>query len=287
MIASPELQSAVLKNVSDALAEDVGAGDLTAALLPPSATCVATIVTRDDTTLAGRPWVDEVYRQLDPGVRIEWRALDGAEVAAGDTICELRGPARALLTGERTALNFLQLLSATATITARYVAVVANTAARILDTRKTIPGLRLAQKYAVLCGGGVNHRIGLFDAILIKENHILSAGSIDAAIRNARSRHRERPIEIEIESIDEMRQALRVKAERLLLDNFSIEELSRAVRINRSEGQPPAVLEASGGVTIDSIAAVAATGVDYISVGALTKNIHAVDLSMRVLHLDC
>ncbi len=285
MIASSELQSAVLKNVSDALAEDVGAGDLTAALLPPSASCVATIVARDSMTLAGQPWVDEVYRQLDPGVRIEWRALDGAEVAAGDTICELRGPARVLLTGERTALNFLQLLSATATITARYVAVVANTAAQILDTRKTIPGLRLAQKYAVGCGGGVNHRIGLFDAILIKENHILSAGSIDAAIRNARSLHRQRPIEIEVESIDEMRQALRVKAERLLLDNFSIEELSRAVRINQSEGQPPAVLEASGGVTIDSIAAVAATGVDYISVGALTKNIHAVDLSMRVVHL--
>ncbi|MGH8193017.1 MAG: carboxylating nicotinate-nucleotide diphosphorylase [Woeseiaceae bacterium] len=285
MIASSELQSAVLKNVSDALAEDVGAGDLTAALLPPSASCVATIVTRDSMTLAGQPWVDEVYRQLDPGVRIEWRALDGAEVAAGDTICELRGPARVLLTGERTALNFLQLLSATATITARYVAVVANTAAQILDTRKTIPGLRLAQKYAVGCGGGVNHRIGLFDAILIKENHILSAGSIDAAIWNARSLHRQRPIEIEVESIDEMRQALRVKAERLLLDNFSIEELSRAVRINQSEGQPPAVLEASGGVTIDSIAAVAATGVDYISVGALTKNIHAVDLSMRVVHL--
>lgn len=235
--------------------------------------------------MAGRPWVDEVYRQLDPAIRIDWQASDGAQCAADDTLCELRGPARTLLTGERTALNFLQLLSATATITARYVAAVAGTGTRILDTRKTIPGLRLAQKYAVRCGGGVNHRIGLHDAILIKENHILSAGSIEAAITAARALYGALPVEIEVESVDEMREALRSRAERLLLDNFSIPELSRAVAVNRAEGQPPALLEASGGVTIDSVAAVAATGVDYVSVGALTKNVSAADLSMRVLRL--
>jgi nicotinate-nucleotide pyrophosphorylase (carboxylating) len=285
VVELPDLQSAIEKNVRDALAEDVGSGDLTAALLPP-ADAVASIITRDDMVMAGQPWVDEVYRRLDPAIRIDWQVPDGARCAAGDTLCELRGPARALLTGERTALNFLQLLSATATVTARYAAAVAGTGTRILDTRKTIPGLRLAQKYAVGCGGGVNHRLGLHDAILIKENHILSAGGIEAALAAARSLHGAVPIEIEVESVDEMPEALRAGAERLLLDNFSIPELGRAVAVNRAEGQPPALLGASGGVTIDSIAAIAATGVDYISVGALTKNVSAVDLSMRVLRLD-
>jgi nicotinate-nucleotide pyrophosphorylase (carboxylating) len=277
-----DLESAIRKNVSDALLEDVGGGDLTASLLPESATAGATIVTRDAMTLAGRPWVDEVYRQLDPGVRIDWHAADGDALAAGALLCHLEGPARALLTGERTALNFLQLLSGTATVAASYAAAVARTPCRILDTRKTIPGLRAAQKYAVRCGGGVNHRLGLFDAILIKENHILSAGGIEAAIREARARHPGVPVEIEVETLAELRTALQAKADRLLLDNFTPEDLGRAVAINRAEGAPPAELEASGGLTLDNVADVAATGVDFISVGALTKHVRAVDLSMRV-----
>ncbi len=231
--------------------------------------------------MAGRPWVDEVCQQVDPEIRIDWRRYDGDSAAAGDVICKLRGPARSILTTERTALNFLQMLSATATVTAEYVQAVAGTACRILDTRKTIPGLRHAQKYAVHCGGGVNHRFGLFDAILIKENHIMSAGGIGQAIDASRRIHPDMPVEIEVESIDELREALGAKAERLLLDNFSLELLEQAVAINRTEGDPPAELEASGGLTIDQIATVAATGVDYISVGALTKNVRAIDLSMR------
>ena len=232
-------------------------------------------------TMAGQPWVNEVMRQVDADIEIEWQHFDGDAVAANSTLCVLRGPARAILTAERTALNFLQFLSSTATTTARYVAAVAGTGCRILDTRKTIPGQRLAQKYAVRCGGGVNHRIGLYDAILIKENHIMSAGSITAAIENARELHAEMPLEIEVESIDELRDALSSRAERLLLDNFSLPMLREAVAINRDEGDPPAELEASGGLTIKDLRAVAETGVDYISVGALTKNVEAVDLSMR------
>ena len=277
-----ELQAAIRKNVADALLEDVGGGDLTASLLPESAAANAAVVTREAMVLAGRSWADEVYRQLDPMVQIDWRAADGDRLEAGATLCRLAGPARALLTGERTALNFLQLLSGTATVVARYVSAVAGTNARILDTRKTVPGLRLAQKYAVRCGGGVNHRVGLFDAILIKENHILAAGGIEAAIRSARAKHPQVPVEIEVESIDEMRAALAARADRLLLDNFGIDALGQAVEINRAEGKPPAELEASGGLTLDRIAEVAATGVDFISVGALTKNVVAVDLSMRI-----
>ena len=282
-VRSVELEKAIRKNVADALAEDVGGGDLTGSLLPESAAAEATIITRESMVLAGRPWVDEVYRQLDPAVRIDWQAGDGDRLDAGATLCHLEGPARALLTGERTALNFLQLLSGTATAVARYVAAVAGTSARILDTRKTVPGLRLAQKYAVRCGGGINHRVGLFDAILIKENHILAAGGIEAAIRGARARHPQVPVEIEIESIEELRTALAAQADRLLLDNFDIADLGRAVEINRAEGRPPAELEASGGLTLETVAGVAATGVDFISIGALTKNVTAVDLSMRIL----
>ncbi len=275
------LQATIREDASRALSEDVGDGDLTAALIPDSAVVDARIVTREPMIMAGRPWVDEVCRQVDPAVALAWNNADGDELAEGDVICTLRGSARSLLTAERTALNFLQLLSATAKETARYVAAVAGTNCRILDTRKTIPGLRLAQKYAVRCGGGVNHRVGLFDAILIKENHITSAGSIEAAVTAARNLHPGLPVEVEVESLDELRQALDAEAERLLLDNFTTALLEQAVAINRSEGKPPAELEASGGVTIESIAAVAATGVDYISVGALTKNVRAVDLSMR------
>jgi nicotinate-nucleotide pyrophosphorylase (carboxylating) len=281
-VAPAELETAIRKNVADALLEDVGGGDLTGSLLPEWAAARAAIVTREGMVLAGRPWVDEVYRQLDPAVRIDWQAADGDRLDAGATLCRLAGPARTLLTGERTALNFLQLLSATATAASSYAAAVAGTGARILDTRKTIPGLRLAQKYAVRCGGGVNHRIGLFDAILIKENHIVAAGGIEAAIREARAKHAGVPVEIEVESLDELRSALAAKADRLLLDNFGLEDLRRAVQINRADGNPPAKLEASGGLTLESIADVAATGVDFISVGALTKHVTAVDLSMRV-----
>ncbi len=275
------MREVIRDSVTRALAEDVGSGDLTADLIPASATFDATVVTRDAMTMAGGPWVDEVMHQVDRDIEIDWQHNDGDSVAAGTTLCTLRGPARSILTAERTALNFLQLLSATATTTAEFVAAVADTDCIILDTRKTIPGLRLAQKYAVRCGGGSNHRIGLFDAILIKENHIMSAGSIQAAIDNARDLHAELPVEIEVESLDELRDALAAHAERLLLDNFSLPMLRDAVAINRDEGDPPAKLEASGGLTIDDLRGIAETGVDYISVGALTKNIHAVDLSMR------
>ena len=275
------LQAAIEKNVGDALAEDVGAGDLTAALIPENATARATIVAREFLIQAGRPWVEEVYRRLDPRVAIDWTAGDGDEVAAGAAVAHLRGPARVLLSGERTALNFLQMLSSTATVTARFVHAVSGTGARILDTRKTIPGLRLAQKYAVRCGGGVNHRIGLFDAILIKENHILGAGGIEAAVAEARRLHPRLPVEVEVESIDEMRQALGAQVERVLLDNFSIEQLRTAVALNRDQGDPKALLEASGGLSLSMVRAVAETGVDFISIGALTKNVDAIDLSMR------
>jgi nicotinate-nucleotide pyrophosphorylase (carboxylating) len=271
----------IYDSVAYALAEDVGDGDLTASLIPSSAVIDATIITRDAMTMSGQPWVAEVMYQVDASINIEWQHADGDSVAANTTLCRLRGPARTILTAERTALNFLQFLSSTATTTARYVAAVADTDCKILDTRKTIPGQRLAQKYAVRCGGGVNHRIGLYDAILIKENHIMSAGSITAAIDNARKLHAEMPVEIEVESLDELRDALSSRAERLLLDNFSTDMLREAVAINRDEGDPPAELEASGGLTIEDLRKVAETGVDYISVGALTKNVDAIDLSMR------
>jgi len=275
------LLDAIESDVSRALREDVGAGDVTGQLIPESTSTGATIITRETMTMAGQPWVDEICRQVDGDIKVEWQAHDGDSVDADCALCSLHGPARSILTAERTVLNFLQLLSATATVTAEYVKAAVGTQCRILDTRKTIPGLRLAQKYAVRCGGGSNHRIGLFDAILIKENHILSAGGIAAAIDAARTLRPDLPVEIEVESIDELREALHAKAERLLLDNFSVALLEKAAAINRQERNPPAELEASGGMTLDRIASVAATGVDYISVGALTKNVRAIDLSMR------
>ena len=276
-----QMTAAIIGNVSAALQEDLGSGDKTAQLVPESTTASAIIICREPMTLAGQPWVDEVFRQLDPDVDIQWLANDGDHLPADAEICILNGAARSLLSGERTVLNFLQTLSATATMTSRYVNAVANFKARILDTRKTIPGLRIAQKYAVRCGGGNNHRIGLFDAILIKENHIVSAGGVEAAIRTAKEQHSNLPIEIEVESVTELRDALRAGADRLLLDNFDIADLQRAVEVNHKEGDPPVDLEASGGLTLDEIVKVAETGVDYISVGALTKNITAIDLSMR------
>jgi nicotinate-nucleotide pyrophosphorylase (carboxylating) len=276
-----QLTATISANVIAALQEDIGSGDKTAELVPESVTATAIIICREAMTLAGQPWVDEVYRQLDPGVEIQWLANDGDQLPADAEICVLTGAARSLLSGERTALNFMQMLSATATMTSRYVKAVSGFKARILDTRKTIPGLRIAQKYAVRCGGGNNHRIGLFDAILIKENHIASAGGVEAAIRTAKEKHSDLPIEIEVESVSELQDALRAGADRLLLDNFDIEDLQRAVEVNHNEGNPPADLEASGGMTIKDVVSVAETGVDYISVGALTKNVSAIDLSMR------
>jgi nicotinate-nucleotide pyrophosphorylase (carboxylating) len=276
-----QLEAAINANVCAALAEDLGSGDRTAELVPETAVASAVIICREPMTLAGQPWVDEVFRQLDADVELQWLANDGDHLPADAEICVLSGPARALLSGERTALNFLQTLSATATCTARFVSAVADFKAGILDTRKTIPGLRMAQKYAVRCGGGNNHRLGLFDAILIKENHITSAGGIEPAIRASKEQNTGLPIEIEVESVSELRAALSAGADRLLLDNFDIADLQRAIDINHREGNPPAELEASGGFTMEDVVNVAETGVDYISVGALTKNVNAIDLSMR------
>jgi nicotinate-nucleotide pyrophosphorylase (carboxylating) len=280
-ITDNELQPIIEMHVASALQEDLGSGDLTAVLLPPNLQASATVITRAAMVQAGRPWFDEVYRQVDPEVRIAWHSADGDRVVPTQTICQLRGRARSLVSGERSALNFLQLLCGTATVTAEYVAAVVGTGARLLDTRKTVPGLRLAQKYAVRCGGGVNQRFGLFDAILIKENHILACGGVEQAVAAARRMHANLPVEVEVESIDELREALAGRCERILLDNFSLDDLQDAVRINRTEGNPPATLEASGGVTLESVRSVAQTGVDYISIGAMTKHVRAIDLSMR------
>ncbi len=277
----PGLRVAIRANVAAALAEDVGSGDLTAALVDAGSRARARIVAREEMVLAGQPWADRVFLELDADIACNWHFSDGDGVDSGATICTLRGPARALLTGERTALNFLQTLSATATATAAHVAAVAHTGARILDTRKTIPGLRQAQKYAVRCGGGSNHRHGLYDAILIKENHIASAGGVAAAVCAARAIDSTVLLEVEVESHAQLREALACGVRRILLDNFEPGGLADAVRINRDEGEPPAELEASGGLTLAELAVVAETGVDYISTGAITKHIRAIDLSMR------
>ena len=266
--------------VAATLAEDVGAGDLTASLIDAEAVVGAQIIARETLVVCGEEWVDEVFRQLDDSIVVDWYIGDGGRAEADDIICKLVGRARPLLTGERTALNYLQTLSGTATTTAKYVAAVEGTKARVLDTRKTIPGLRLAQKYAVACGGGHNHRTGLFDAILIKENHIKAAGGIPAVLEAARASHDSVPIEIEVENLEELLEALDAGAERILLDNFSLSELERAVAMNRDYGYVAAELEASGNITLESIRDIAMTGVDYISTGALTKHVAAVDMSM-------
>lgn len=267
------------RQVRAALAEDVGEGDLTASLLPADQTARVELITRESAVLCGVPWFETVFRLLDPEVRLHWEAGDGERIAPGQRLCVLEGSARALLTGERTAMNYLQTLSGTATLTRRYADAVAGLPVRVLDTRKTLPGLRLQQKYAVRCGGGHNHRIGLFDAILIKENHILAAGSIPAALEAARTRHPGVSIEIEVESLDELEIALAAGASLVLLDNFALDDLRRAVAVTAGRAQ----LEASGGISLETIRAVAETGVDRISVGALTKDVRAVDLSMRFL----
>jgi nicotinate-nucleotide pyrophosphorylase (carboxylating) len=274
----PEYVSATVRT---ALAEDVGAGDLTARLVPADRVSRATVITRENGILCGVAWFNEVFRQLDAGVRISWSAADGDRVHVDQVLCTLEGAARSLLTGERTALNFLQSLSGTATVTRRYVDAVSGTGCRILDTRKTIPGLRLAQKYAVRCGGGTNHRIGLFDAILIKENHIAVAGSIAAAVREARSRDARVMLEVEVENLDELQQALDARVDRILLDNFTLDDMRTAVSMARGHRNAGIELEASGNMSLQTLRAVAETGVDYISVGGLTKHVQAIDLSMR------
>jgi nicotinate-nucleotide pyrophosphorylase (carboxylating) len=280
-ITDNELQPVIEANVAAALQEDLGSGDLTGMLLPSNREAAATVITREAMVLAGRLWFDEVYRQIDSQVRINWHTADGNRIPPGAAVCQLQGQARSLVSGERCALNFLQLMCAAATVTEAYVAAVVGTGARILDTRKTVPGLRVAQKYAVRCGGGVNHRFGLFDAVLIKENHLRACGGIASAVAAARKLYADLPVEIEVETIDELREALSAGCERILLDNFSLDDLDDAVRINRTEGSPPAALEASGGITLESVRCVAQTGVDYVSVGAMTKNVRAIDLSMR------
>ncbi len=268
------------EQVAAALREDIGSGDVTAQLVPEDQRVRGRVVTREDAVLCGRPWAEETFRRLDAGIRLTWRATDGARVAAGAVIFEIEGDARPVLTGERTALNFLQLLSATATQTSRFVAAVAGTGCAVLDTRKTIPGLRTAQKYAVRCGGGRNHRMGLYDMVLIKENHIAAAGSITAAIAAARRAAQGVKVEVEVESLQELDEALSAGPDIVLLDDFSLEDLAAAVSRNRSRGRPVA-LEASGSVSLETVRAIAATGVDFVSSGGLTKNVRAVDLSMR------
>lgn len=267
--------------VAAALREDMGSGDVTAQLVPEDQRVRGRVVTREEAVLCGRPWVEETFRRLDPGIRLTWRAQDGDRVAAGAMIFEIEGRARPILSGERIALNFLQLLSATATEASRFAAAVAGTGCTVLDTRKTIPGLRTAQKYAVRCGGGRNHRMGLYDMVLIKENHIAAAGSITAAITAARHVAQGIKVEVEVESLQELEEALRAGPDIVLLDDFSLEDLTAAVALKRTHGRPVA-LEASGSVSLETVRAIAATGVDFVSSGGLTKNVRAVDLSMRL-----
>ncbi len=268
------------QQVARALEEDIGSGDLTAALIPSTAGARATVITRECAIICGAPYVDATFALIDPEVRIDWRVAEGAAAAANQVLFTLAGRARALLTGERTALNFLQLLSGTATAAHAYAERLAGTACRLLDTRKTIPGLRSAQKYAVRVGGGHNHRIGLFDGILIKENHIMAAGSIAQAVAAARSTGAKVPVEVEVESLEELRQAIAAGADIAMLDDFPLPAMADAVALNRSAARP-LKLEASGGVTEQTIRAIAETGVDYVSVGSITKHVRAVDLSMR------
>ncbi|HEX8962213.1 MAG TPA: carboxylating nicotinate-nucleotide diphosphorylase [Rhodocyclaceae bacterium] len=273
-----QLAAEVERNVLAALAEDVGSGDLTAQLTPANHLAFGIVVTRQDAVLAGSAWFDACFRHLDPQARIAWSARDGETITAGQTVCEIQADTRALLTAERAALNFLQLLSGTATVTAQYVAAVAGTRAKIVDTRKTLPGLRLAQKYAVRCGGGVNHRLGLYDGILIKENHILAAGGVTAALKRAGALANPGTfVEIEVENLEQLAEALDAGATMILLDNMDLTQMHQAVGLTAGRAQ----LEASGGVSLDTVRAVAETGIDRISVGSLTKDVRAVDLSLR------
>lgn len=277
MISSTMLEQAIQINVQHALAEDIGDGDITAQLTPADEIAHARVITREDMVLAGRPWVDAIFAQLDPTVEVIWLKNDGDTVLANDAFLELKGNARSLLTGERPALNFVQTLSAVATKVNGYVKLLDGLNTKILDTRKTLPGLRIAQKYAVTMGGGQNHRIGLFDAFLIKENHIMAAGGIIQAIAQAHDIAPNKPVEVEVESFDELSQALEAGADIVMLDNFSQQEMIDAVKLVDGRCK----LEASGNITVERLREVASTGVDYISMGVLTKDVQAIDLSMR------
>lgn len=266
------------RNVLAALTEDLGSGDLTALLSPAGRRSRGTVISRQMATIAGTAWFDACLHHLDPSAKIRWHISDGEVVRANQALCDIESDTRALLSAERAALNFLQLLSATATITRRYVDAIAGTPAQIVDTRKTIPGLRLAQKYAVRCGGGTNHRLGLYDGILIKENHIMAAGGVTAAMSAARAiNQRGAFIQIEVENMAQLEEALENGAELILLDNMNLEQMAQAVRYNRSRAK----LEASGGVQLETVRAIAETGVDRISIGSLTKDVRAIDLSLR------
>ncbi len=277
-IDSQALGEAITRNVTEALEEDIGNGDITAQLVAPDDQGEARITAKEDATLCGVAWVGEVFRQLDPAVRIEWHVADGDRVEPGQTLCRLTGNVRSLLSGERSALNFLQMLSGTATRSRHYADLVEGTAVKLLDTRKTLPGLRLAQKYAVACGGCHSHRMGLYDAYLIKENHIAACGGIAPAIEAARRLAPGKPIEVEVETLDELRQTLEGLPDMIMLDNFSLEDMREAV--SRTAGR--AKLEASGGVTEATLSDIAATGVDFISLGTVTKDVAAIDLSLRL-----
>lgn len=273
-----DLTAEIESNVRRALAEDIGDGDITAQLIPAERLARARVITREPAVICGTAWVDEVFRQVDPRVAVHWQVADGQSVEANQTLFSLEGPARALLSGERCALNFLQSLSGVATRCRRYADLVEGTGVRLLDTRKTIPGLRLAQKYAVTCGGCHNHRIGLYDAFLIKENHIAACGGIAEAVSTARRIAPGKPVEVEVESLDELDQALDAGADIIMLDELSLDDMRTAVA--RSRGR--AALEASGGVDEQSLRRIAETGVDFISIGSLTKHVQAIDLSMRL-----
>jgi nicotinate-nucleotide pyrophosphorylase (carboxylating) len=277
----PELPGDLGSQVEAALAEDIGRGDVTAALVPAAQRVRGRVITREAGVLCGRAWVEETFRRLDPAVRLSWDAADGDSLAPGQAVFGIAGPARPVLTGERTALNFLQLLSGTATAARAYVDAIAGTRCRILDTRKTLPGLRTAQKYAVRCGGADNHRLGLFDQILIKENHIAAAGSITAAIGAARERGPTVRVEVEVETPQELEEALAAAPDIIMLDEFGLSDLRAAVALRDARGAP-VKLEASGGVSLATVRAIAETGVDYISVGAITKHVRALDLSLRL-----
>ncbi|MCK4608746.1 MAG: carboxylating nicotinate-nucleotide diphosphorylase [Gammaproteobacteria bacterium] len=270
----------ITKTVAIALEEDLaGQKDITAQLIHASTLASASVITREDMVLCGQAWFDEVFNQLNESIKVVWLVNDGDKIAANSTICTVTGPSCFLLTGERSALNFIQMLSGTATLTQQYVQQLIGTKTKLLDTRKTIPGLRQAQKYAVCCGGGKNHRMGLYDAFLIKENHINSCGSITKAINKAKLLAPNKPIEVEVENLDELAEAITAKADIVMLDNFSIAQMRKAVAINQERVK----LEASGNITLDNIRDIAMTGVNYISAGALTKNIRAIDLSMRFI----
>ena len=273
------LQQHIVKDIELALKEDVGSGDISALLIDENKLLRTQLLVREEAILCGTAWFEQAFKQCDEGIHLDWQAQDGDRVSAESVVCRISGPARAILTAERTALNFLQTLSGTATTTRYYVDKISQTKCRILDTRKTIPHLRLAQKYAVTCGGGLNHRIGLFDAYLIKENHLAACGSIRQAVERGRALHSDKLLEVEVETLEQLQQALEANVDRALIDNFSLEDMKQAVKMTSNQIQ----LEASGNITDESLFNIANTGVDFISIGALTKHVRAIDFSLRFL----